>query len=304
MPTKRMFGRGPDGARGEEAATVDRRRIPSHSSRRRGIAAPTNSVDRTSAPSATPRRTKIALNHFESCCLANTIKRSLDSDVQSPQALTSGEDPNSEECIGEIVDENHCQHAHLDRSVPILPDRSKKICARFIVASSRRELPLGSPPPDEFLKALHRVPMRAGAARVERSRNGDFRPSLRRRPARSATLAAVGSRGGGLLRASPSTEQCPEPDEAYFGFLVSTVANLRHAETGSTDAAGSNRQGTQCSHVSTKCVADRARCSPFRISGGKHTWQAHDVRAHGTVRLMFQHDWEMVCHQFLIARKP
>ena len=38
-------------------------------------------------------------------------------------------------------------------------------------------------------------------------------------------------------------------------------------------------------HVSTKCLADRARGSPFRIGGSKHTWQAHDIRAHGAVRL-------------------
>jgi hypothetical protein len=38
----------------------------------------------------------------------------------------------------------------------------QKIGARFIVAPCRRELPGGSPPPAEFLDALHHVPMPAG----------------------------------------------------------------------------------------------------------------------------------------------
>lgn len=47
--------------------------------------------------------------------------------------------------------------------VPKLAQVAKqKIGARFIVAPSRRELPGGSPPPDEFMKTLHRVPMPAG----------------------------------------------------------------------------------------------------------------------------------------------
>lgn len=47
--------------------------------------------------------------------------------------------------------------------VPQLPKAVKqKVGARFIVAPSRRELPGGSPAPEEFFKTLHLVPMPAG----------------------------------------------------------------------------------------------------------------------------------------------